>query len=311
MNTVTIMPITTSDIITRFVNKHGDRYDYSQVNYVNSKECVLIVCKKHGSFSQLVDSHVRGRGCIKCSEEIYNHTQESMIVKFKSIHGDVYDYTKSIFQGVRLPVTITCSVHGDFSQRVYAHFQGNGCKHCADQVASKRHLDQASLLATFNSTHSDMYDYSLVSYKNARTKVSIICKKHGVFKQLPREHSGGKGCPSCKSSKGESTIRDLLNVHKISFKEQYPICKNPDTNFLLRVDFYIPAINTCIEYDGVQHFEPVQFWGGIEEFEKNQYRDTLKNEHCLSNNINLIRIPYFEFDKIETILSSLLINKVA
>lgn len=301
--------ITTIDVIERFVDKYGERYDYSQVKYQNSNEKVIIICKNHGPFLQTVSAHLRGRCCAQCSQQSQSHNQKSMIEKFISIHGDRYDYSKSVYKGVKNQVTITCYTHGDFNQRVDGHFQGNGCKACADADASARFvISRDSLIERFNKVHFYKYDYSLTDYKNCRTKISIICYKHGEFKQRPTDHEAGKGCPSCKSSKGESKIRDFLNLKGIVYEEQYPLCQNPATGFPLRADFYIPSLNIVIEFDGIQHFQPVFHWGGFEGFLKNQERDTIKNEFCSSNNITLLRVSYLDLKKINIILSDFFRN---
>jgi len=296
------MSLTKDNIIKRFHEKHGNRYDYSLVNYISSVDKLTIICREHGQFEQVFASHVRGRGCHECAKQ-HHHTQITMLENFKKVHGDTFDYSKTVFKGVRKYITITCRIHGDFEQRVYAHFQGNGCKHCTD-VSHRLNMD--SVLDSFKSVHSDSYDYSLVDYKNARTKVSIICQKHGVFKQLPRDHVAGKGCPSCKSSKGERRIRDILDRQKVEYEEQFKICKNPSTDFFLRVDFYIPSMNSVIEFDGYQHFKAVAHFGGDEALQKNQVRDKIKNDFCAENNIDMLRISYLEINDVEDIVSSFL-----
>ena len=73
----------------------------------------------------------------------------------------------------------------------------------------------------------------------------------------------------------------------------------------MRLDFYIEDINLAIEYDGQQHYKPIEKFGGQEEFEKTIYRDKLKDKYCNDNNIQLIRIPYYDFNNIESILDNL------
>ena len=70
----------------------------------------------------------------------------------------------------------------------------------------------------------------------------------------------------------------------------------------LRPDFYLPSYNLVIEFDGIQHFEPVEHFGGEKNFQITQKRDRDKNEYCKKNNINILRIPYWEFDNIENII---------
>ena len=144
-----------------------------------------------------------------------------------------------------------------------------------------------------NEIHNNFYDYSLVNYINNNTKVIIICPIHGIFEQLPKVHMTNHGCQGCNKSKGELEIKKILDNKKIKYITQHKFddCKNV---LPLSFDFYISEYNCCIEYDGLQHFEPVKYWGGDETFEKIKLRDKIKTEYCKNNNIQLIRIRYDE-----------------
>lgn len=137
--------------------------------------------------------------------------------------------------------------------------------------------------------HGIFYDYSLVNYKNTNEKIKIICPIHGEFEQRPKHHYNGSGCPICRESKGERDVRKSLEEKNISFIKQYrfPDCKDKRT---LPFDFYLPELNTCIEYDGEQHFKSKEQWGGESGFIDRQRKDEIKNEYCIKNNIKLIRL---------------------
>lgn len=113
-----------------------------------------------------------------------------------------------------------------------------------------------------------------------------------------------------KSSKGELTISKVLKKYSITnYKEHiFKDCINPKTNCELRFDFYLPQRNLCIEFDGIQHFEYTpEFHSedpekGKFKLRAQQYRDSVKNEYCLNKDINLLRIKYYDFDKIEKII---------
>lgn len=109
-----------------------------------------------------------------------------------------------------------------------------------------------------------------------------------------------KSC-GCMVSNGEELLQNIFLHEQIEFETQktFEKCRNPKTNILLKFDFYLPKYNLCIEYDGIQHFEYSNHgWNTKEKFDQTQYRDSIKNKFCEENNINLIRIPYTEFDKI-------------
>jgi very-short-patch-repair endonuclease len=71
----------------------------------------------------------------------------------------------------------------------------------------------------------------------------------------------------------------------------------------LKFDFYLPDYNICVEYDGEQHFKPIDYFGGVESFNRQRERDITKNNYCLENNIKLIRLSFKDYDKIENILN--------
>lgn len=124
---------------------------------------------------------------------------------------------------------------------------------------------------------------------------------------VPRNLKQNQGCPMCSESKGEKTIRLYLEKNKIDFIQEYRFddCKH---KLQLPFDFYIPSKNLCIEFDGKQHFEVNDYFGGEKEFKETQIRDKIKNDYCRENDINLLRIPYYEIDNIEDILDENLIS---
>jgi len=132
----------------------------------------------------------------------------------------------------------------------------------------------------------------MVEYINAKTKVKIICKKHGIFKQTPDSHLHTLGCRICKLSKGERELHYLLVNNKIEHirEKKFVQCKDKRA---LPFDFYLPEHKICIEYDGIQHFKIIDFFGE-ESFKQTQKHDEIKNEFCKKNGIKLIRIKYDE-----------------
>lgn len=115
---------------------HGDKYDYSKVNYVNSKDKVCIICPEHGEFWQSPAKHLYGRGCPKCGKErnieSIKISLKEFIERSNKIHESIYDYSliKEI-ESAHSKVDIICKKHGIFSQWVHSHLQGNGCPSCA------------------------------------------------------------------------------------------------------------------------------------------------------------------------------------
>lgn len=288
-----------------FKSIHGDRYDYSKVEYKNNKTKVEIICKEHGSFFMRPNSHIsQKQGCPKCSKK-YND-RETFIESSILVFGNLYDYSKVEYKNSHEKVEIICEKHKSFFMCPKDHInQKQGCPKCGKISMSNKYRKNLNLLISqFKEINGDRYDYSKVEYKNNITKVEIICKEHGSFKQTAKSHLRGRGCPMCNSSKGELRIANFLTERNINFNTQQTFSKClSENNNKLKFDFYLPEMNTCIEYDGEQHFRPIEHFGGDESFKKQKIRDAIKNNYCIENNIKLIRIPFDEYDNIESILS--------
>jgi hypothetical protein len=125
-------------------------------------------------------------------------TQEQFIEKANLKHNFKYSYSLSIYNGYKNKIVIICPIHGEFSQRVNDHLSGCGCPKCGiESKISKKILSLEEFILRANKIHNNKYNYKLVSYKNAHTKVVISCDKHGNFEQSPANHLSGKGCNKC------------------------------------------------------------------------------------------------------------------
>lgn len=112
---------------------HKNKFVYDKVKYINNKTTVCIICKKHGEFWQVPNSHLQGYGCPKCSGK-YHYTTEDWINEAKKIHGDKYDYSKVNYIDVKTNVSIICPIHGEFWQNPYVHLKGHQCPRCVHPV---------------------------------------------------------------------------------------------------------------------------------------------------------------------------------
>ena len=293
----------TEKFIKKSIKIHGYKYSYTSVDYLNSKVKVDITCKEHGLFSQTPNNHLKGQNCPKCNyRNVFNN--DDFIIQSNKIHKNKYDYTKTHYTMSNVKVEIICSKHNSFFITPGSHLNGRGCIKCGkEEMANKNRKSKEYIISKFYDVHDNLYDYSLVNYLSTKTKVDIICKKHGLFSQTPEKHIYGNGCPTCKSSKGERKIISLLEKNNIDYISQktFTDCKNV---LPLPFDFYLPEQNICIEFDGKQHFEPIEWFGGSDAFESLKERDEIKNKFCLSNNIDLLRIAYYDYDNIEHIIRS-------
>ena len=124
---------TLAEFIKQAKKVHGEKYDYSKVDYVKAREKVCIICPEHGEFWQIPDAHLKGHGCPKCSlHRSYRYTTEEFIKMAKDVHGDKYDYSKVEYINRKTPVCIICPEHGEFWQPAYSHLDGNGCPSCSE-----------------------------------------------------------------------------------------------------------------------------------------------------------------------------------
>ena len=283
----------TNDEFIKECNKiHGNLYDYSLVNYINANMKIKIICKIHGIFEQLAASHINGVKCNKCVRNIL--TQEQFILLAKEKHHYLYNYSLVNYINMREKICIVCKIHGIFNQAARHHLDGRGCPNCAIiSIGNNNKISQEAFIEKAIQIHGENYDYSLVKYKLYTIKVVITCKKHGQFLQSPANHIKGHGCPICKKSKGETQILNFLINRDIEFTQE-KIFKNCRDIRPLPFDFYLPKYNLCIEYDGEQHFKPVKHWLGDEGLKDRQRKDTIKNQYCLKNNIDIIRIKFNE-----------------
>ena len=193
---------TTEQFIEKAKKVHGDLYDYSLVEYVNTQVKVEIICKIHGVFIQRVSNHFRGSGCKKCAmKNRFNKktkTLEQFIIRAKEVHGDEFDYSKVEYVNASDKVIVTCSKHGDFLQRPYVHLRNHKCRECTITTRNKdKTKSQETFLEEVEEVHGDLYDYSNTIYLNTKTPIIINCKIHGDFEQTPRSHLRGADCPYC------------------------------------------------------------------------------------------------------------------
>ena len=278
--------LTTEDFLKKAKEVHGDKYDYSKVEYINSHTNVCIICPKHGEFWQTPRSHLAGSGCSKCSGNAKSNTEE-FIKKAQLIHGNKYDYSETVYISADKKVKIICPLHGEFYVAVNHHLSGRGCPKCAGNIK----LTTEDFLKKAKEVHGDKYDYSKVDYKTSIIPVCIICPKHGEFLQKPNTHLCGCGCPKCGASKSTSKmelkIKSFLEDNNIKYIPQHSFdwlkYENP-----LKLDFYLPEYNIAIECQGGQHFRPIDFFGGEQGYELIVKRDIAKLNLCKEHNINIL-----------------------
>lgn len=220
-------------------------------------------------------------------------TTEEFINDSKKIHGNKYDYSKVVYKGSKTKVCIICPIHGEFWQKPNNHLCGGGCRKCSYEGGRNTNRTLNGFIKTSKKIHGDRYDYSKVEYKNNKTKVCIICPKHGEFWQRPDNHIHGQGCPYCKLSKLEIDIFKWLTLNSIEFVAQKKFNWLKSKRNYLRLDFYLPKFKIAIECQGIQHYRLVDYGGRGAEFSEKTFEDTLKwdkikKDLCLKHGIKIL-----------------------
>ena len=179
-----------------------------------------------------------------------------------------------------------------------------GCPKCNNRVR-KTHEEFCS---DFKEKYGDTYNV-VDTYINSSTKIKVkhnICGNDFMYNPSNIYNKSIHICPYCynKTSNGEKIIENFFNVNYIDYNQHktFPYLRGVG-NGSLSYDFYLEKQNLLIEFQGIQHYEPVEIFGGEKQFKIQQEHDKRKREYAINNNIKLLEIPYWDFDNIEEILS--------
>ena len=194
---------TTEEFIEKAKKVHGNKYDYSKVEYIDKLTPVIIICPIHGEFTQTPDTHLNGSGCQKCGVEKSKQTAtsqklttEKFIEKSRKIHGDKYDYSKVEYINSHTPVKIICKIHGEFEQSPTNHLCGKGCPICGGKnMTTEQFIEKARII------HGDRHEYEefkervykLYGNKYDISKVDLKnCNENGKICLIYHDESTGE-----------------------------------------------------------------------------------------------------------------------
>lgn len=289
----------TEEIKKELYEIFGDKYDFSNTVYVNTRTKLKAICPIHGEFERSLRSLRKGIGCEECRKIERMKSFEEFVKDAESIHGKKYKYVE--YKGDKVKIPIVCHIHGTFEMTPNSHLNGQGCPDCGyEKNASKKRTGKKNSIEKFIKIYGNLYDYSLWTepYKNIKEKIKIICKKHGVFEKTIHQHLQGQGCQICKISKLENEIRIFLLDNKIKFTMQktFPWLKRKKKG-QLKLDFYLDEYNIGIECQGGQHYEPCDVFGGQKEYENTVERDAIKKKLCEENNIPILYFADHKYEK--------------
>lgn len=200
--------LTQDGVLARFRSRHGDRYDYSHVGYVDTRAKVIIVCRKHGPFKQGPAEHWKGQGCPRCARPKQTGASprpwDQIEPRLVAAHDGKYTYDGANYRDSNSKIRATCPEHGDFWPQVASHLRGRfGCRECSyiERGQAKR-VSFAEWLKCARERFGHRFDYDAASW-NTHTNIGLKqirfrCPEHGWQVMKPNYHlESPMGCPTC------------------------------------------------------------------------------------------------------------------
>lgn len=265
--------------------------------YIDNQTSILHKCKIDGNEWMIKPNNIlHGKGCPVCHHrklgDMLRKTHDKYIQELLNINSHIKVLEQYIDS--KTPILHYCEIHDTlWRSSPDSVLHGGGCKECHYvKVRDKLRRSHEEYVGSLNKINPDIE--VIESYINAKTPILHKCKIHNIiWRTQPCHILEGHGCPLCNASYGEKQIEQWLCNHNVEYMPQktFNDCKDQR---VLPFDFYLPLYNICIEYDGEQHFRPVDFFGGEAGFKQRKLHDAIKTEYCKNNNIRLLRIPYFK-----------------
>ena len=270
--------------------------------YIDSHTAILHECLTHNIKWKISPANaLSGKGCEKCTSDKIksklSKTHNQYLDELKKVNPDIIPIEE--YKNIHTPILHKCKIDKhEWYARPSNILKGRGCPKCSQR-----------LRRTHDGYVNEVFEINpnievIGVYINVHTPILHKCKIDGYeWMAAPHNILVGKGCPQCNESKGERYIRQWLYDNNIPCITQkiFNDCKDTKP---LPFDFYLPDYNLCIEFDGEQHYRPIEYFGGQKQFEYIQKHDKIKTKYCENNNIKLLRIPYFK--NIEEELSNFL-----
>ena len=310
--------LTTEEVYFKIAEKCGDQVKPipNQI-YVNQNSIWEFTCPvpTHQNWKARIDNVLNTEykyGCKECKGETSYRSLSDIKSDLKQVFNErieLVSFSDPTFRK-QSEGSFRCLKHGEVFQNSLANlFNSYGCSQCSVEAQrEKTRKNSETLIKDVFRVHRELITVADPSqYVNTDTKIEFRCikKRHGSFQSTPHSILRGNGCPICRMSSGERKILFWLRDNSIEHKYQWRVNKHVGNGQFI-YDFFLPKLKTLIEFDGRQHFEPVEAWGGEKGLAKTRRNDKLKNEYAILKGLNLIRIKYTEFEDLEEILSDLL-----
>lgn len=255
--------------------------------YMGANTPILHKCKIDGyEWKAIPEGIICGKKCPKCIGNL-KKTHDKYIKELGITNSDIEVIGKYV--NSYTPILHKCKIDGyEWLVCPSSILSGTGCPKCAGNIRLT-HEEYVKELQEYN---PDLE--AIGKYVNMKTSILHRCLIHNYeWNVFPSVALAGCGCPKCNESRGEKQIRLWLEKNNIRYTFQHSFEDCCDIK-PLPFDFYLLNKNICIEYDGKQHFEPIDYFGGEDRFKYQIKHDNIKNEYCKNNGISLLRIPYYK-----------------
>ena len=281
----------------------GDEYVFLDT-YINSRTEIRVKHNKCGNIYKVKPSNfISGRRCSYCMGNAKKSDHQFRKEVFDLV-GDEYIFLDT-YVNKRTKIRVKHNKCGHVYKVAPSNFlKGNRCCKCfVEREKRAKKKTNYQFEQEIYDLVGDEYEF-LDNYVDSKTKIRVKHNKCGhVYKVAPHHFYEGHRCPYCTNSKGEDIINKILKVLGIKYEYQKTFDDLKDIN-PLSYDFYIPSQRILIEYQGIQHYQPFDYFGGEDKFKVQQKHDKIKADYAKSHGYNLIPVPYTEdtFSKIKKYL---------
>jgi len=203
--------------IKKALNIHNYKFSYDNIDYINMKTKINLLCPEHGEFSVKPERHLAGTECPKC-KSIKHFSYSEVISKLKDIYPN-YSFDNFIVSNSITKSKIICNIHGEFISDANKLLSLKGCPSCFLENEKLNFIKKASII------HNNLYSYDKINYINKHTKITITCPVHGDFQQKPNNHLSGHGCLQCGIQSKYITKEEFITISNNIFNFRYDYSK--------------------------------------------------------------------------------------
>lgn len=280
-----------SKLFIEELKKMDNTLNYGQVEYINNKTNINIICPKHGAFmitpNQIINQVREGRQiCVECYS--YNKRFDAFLEKANNKYNNKYLYYDFVDNKKKMRI-VDKETGFEYNQVPNNHIN-------CDYFYNKSDIDK--FIKKSKEVHGDKYDYSKVEYINHKCKIKLICDKFHEFEQIVDNHLRGAGCPKC--NRFDIKENSLYEFIKENYDGQI-ITSNRNILDGKELDIYLPELNLAFEFNGL-------YWHNELFKDKKYHLD--KTNNCLKKNIKLIHIWEDDWDNKKSIIKSIILNKL-